>query len=125
MRPFPPRYYDAERARKEYAPNELPKEAPPDPRDETIRQLQKQIAIDQDVQAACIGRHFKDRRELWEMATAKKTIKQLREAVQTALDYFQREHTLDGLEAMFTGDGYEPEVQPIVNALCAALERKE
>ena len=29
MRPFPTRYYDAKRAREEYAPHEIPDEAPP------------------------------------------------------------------------------------------------
>lgn len=29
MRPFPSRYYDAERARKEYAPHTIPDESPP------------------------------------------------------------------------------------------------
>lgn len=47
LRPFPSRYYDAERARREYAPHKLPDEAPPSREEELgaeICRLRAQLA---------------------------------------------------------------------------------
>jgi len=51
MRPFPPRYYDAKRARREYAPSTIPDEAPPTREEDLaveVASLRAQLAAERE-----------------------------------------------------------------------------